>query len=278
MKRSLDLITQHKRPDRAGGRAAWRKADQAARVAVATELATHGPEAAGELIDPLLKRLDAARHAIHSQGPLTSLAELLPTAAYLPSAHQSLFDSVMEGARVQVARSNPQSWNPEGVILEAFLRIGAGEDPGRQLDSLARDLAARGARLFPTAALAVLHAALCDTAGAQRVATLRAAPHQKAAALSAVASHLARVPPRPCPVPNSIGTDRFTHAIQHLALKVTSATRPDNETPIKLLHQALATAGWHHAIPVLARLAPEAVAAVRDIVMVHLRASHVSQI
>ncbi|MGW0784952.1 hypothetical protein [Streptomyces sp. NPDC002913] len=274
---SMNLVEQHKRPDRAGGRAAWRKADQAARIAVAAELATHAPEAAGELIDPLLKRLDAARHAIHSEGPLTSLAELLPATAHLSSAQQSLFDAVMERAREQVARSSPQSWHPESVLLDAFLRIGAGEEPARQLDWLTGDLANRGARLFPTAALAVLHAALCDTTTAQRVAALPAAPHQKAAALSAVASHLARVPSRPCPVPDSIGTDRFTHAIQYLALKVTSATRPDNEAPVKLLHQALATAGWYHAIPVLTRLAPEAVAAVRDIVMVHLHASHVSR-
>ncbi|MFJ6463320.1 hypothetical protein ACIQM0_20185 [Streptomyces sp. NPDC091387] len=273
---SLDLIAQHKRPDRAGRRAAWRKADQAARIAVAAELSTHDPEAAGELIHPLLKRLDAARHAIHSEGPLTSLAELLPATAHLPSAQQSLFDAVMERAREQVARSSPQSWHPESVLLDAFLRIGAGEEPARQLDWLAGDLDNRGSRHFPTAPLAVLHAALRDTATAQRVAALPAAPHQRAAALTAVASHLARVPSRPCPVPDSIGTDRFTHAIQHLALKVTPATRPDNEAPIKLLHHALATAGWHHAIPVLARLAPEAVAAVRDIVMVHLRASHVS--
>ncbi len=274
---SMNLIVQHKRPDRAGGQAAWRKADRAARIAVAAELATHAPEAAGELIHPLLKRLDAARHAIHSEGPLTSLAELVPATAHLPSAQQSFFGSVMEGARAQVARSNPQSWNPESVLLEAFLRIGAGEDPGRQLDWLAKDLADRGARLFPTAALAVLHAALCDTATAQRVATLPAAPHQKAAALAAVASHLARIPSRPSPVPDPAGTDRFTRTIQHLALKVTSAAHPDDKAPFRPLHHAVTTAGWYHAIPVLARLTPQAIAVVRDITVAHLGASHVSR-
>ncbi|MFD6279869.1 hypothetical protein ACFWFI_30540 [Streptomyces sp. NPDC060209] len=274
---SMNLIVQHKRPDRAGRQVAWRKADRAARIAVAAELATHDPEAAGELIHPLLKRLDAARHAIHSEGALASLAELLPATAHLPSAQQSLFDTVMERARAQVTRSSPQSWHPESVLLDAFFRIGAGEEPARQLDWLAGNLANRGTRLFPTASLAVLHAALCDTTTAQRVAALPAAPHQKAAALTAVASHLARVPSRPCPVPDSIGTDRFTHTIQHLALKMTPATRPDNEAPMKLLHHALTTAGWYHSIPVLARLAPEAIAAVRDTAMVHLRASHVSR-
>ncbi|MGW3084118.1 hypothetical protein ACWC9F_27290 [Streptomyces sp. NPDC001110] len=274
---SMNLIAQYKQSDRTGGQVAWRKADRAARIAVASELVTHAPEAAGELIHPLLKRLDAARHAIHSEGPLTSLAELLPAAARLSPAQQSLFDAVMERAREQVMRSSPQSWHPKSVLVEAFLRIGAGEEPARQLEWLAGDLANRQTRLFPTAALAVLHAALCDTTTAQRVAALPTAPYQKAAALTAVASHLARVPSRPCPVPDSGGTDRFIHAVQYLALKVTSASRPDNETPIKLLHHALATAGWYHAIPVLARLAPEAVAAVRDIVMVHLRPSHVSR-
>ncbi|MFF9691266.1 hypothetical protein [Streptomyces sp. NPDC014623] len=267
---SMNLIVQHKRPDRAGRQAAWRKADRAARIAVAAELATHDPEAAGELIHPLLKRLDAARHAIHSEGALASLAELLPATAHLPSAQQSLFDTMMERAREQVARSSPQSWNPESVLVEAFFRIGTGEEPTRQLDWLAGNLASRGTRLFPTAALAVLHAALRDTTTAQRVATLPAAPHHRATALTAVASHLARLPSRPCPVPDPTGTNSFTHTIQHLALKVTPTTRPDNETPIKLLHHTLTTAGWYHTIPTLALLAPDAITAVRDITVAHL--------
>ncbi|MFJ8863910.1 hypothetical protein ACIRD8_36610 [Streptomyces sp. NPDC102451] len=270
---SLDLIVQHERPDGAGRRAGWRKADQAARIAVATELATRAPEAAGELILPLLKRLDAARHAIRSQGLLPSLVELLPATAHLSPEQQSMFDSVMETAREQVTRSSPQSWHHESVLVLAFLRLGAGEEPGRQLDWLAGEMANRGTGHFPTAALAVLHAALCDTTAAQRVAALPAAPHRRAAALTAVASHLARVPSRPCPVPDPIGTDRFTHTIQHLALKATSTARPANEAAVEPLHHALTTTGWYHAIPALNRLAPEAIAGVRDIAVAHLRPS-----
>ncbi|MEH0564400.1 hypothetical protein QBA37_35100 [Streptomyces silvae] len=270
---SLDLILLHGRPDSAGRRAAWRRTDQAARIAVATELATHSPETAGELVLPLLKRLDVARHAIRSQGLLSSLAELLPATAHLSPEQQSLFDSVMETALEQVTRSSPQFWHVEGVLVLAFLRIGAGEEPVRQLDWLVGEVANRGTEHFPTAALAVLHAALCDTTAAQRVAALPAAPHRRAAAHTAVASLLARVPFRPCPVPDPISTDRFTHTIQHLALKATSTARPASETAIKPLHHALSTAGWYHAIPALAWLAPEAITGVRDIAVAHLRPS-----
>ncbi|MEW2133192.1 hypothetical protein [Streptomyces sp. NPDC005435] len=269
---ALSLIARHTRPDGAGGRAAWRKADRAVRIAVATELATVAPEAAAELVLPLLKRLDAARHTIRSQGLLSSLAELLPATTHLPPEQRLIFDTAWEYAREQPARSSPHSRHPEDVLVQAFLCVGAGDHPGRQLDWLTKDLANRGSGHFPTAALAVLHVALGDPTTALRVATLPGAPHCGAAALTAVASHVARIPHRPCPVSDPTGTDPFTLAIRHLALKTTSAAPAARETAIKPLHRALATSGWYQAIPVLSQLAPEAVVAVWDIAVVHLRA------
>ncbi|MGW2839499.1 hypothetical protein ACWCWD_17055 [Streptomyces sp. NPDC001493] len=268
---ALDLIARHGKPESADRRAAWRKTDRTVRIAVAAELAEFAPEAAGELILPLLKRLVASLRTPRSQGLLTSLAELLPATVHLPPEHRTSFDAIMEEAREQASRSSPHSWVPEEVLVHAFLRIESGEVPGRQLDWLTGDMSNRGTRHFPTAALALLHAALHDTATAQRVAALPAAPHQRAAALSAVASHLARVLSPPCPVPDPIGTDFFTRTIQHLALKATSTIPPANAAAMEPLHQALTTPGWHFALPALARLAPEAVAAVCDITVVHLR-------
>lgn len=268
---ALGLIEQRRQPEGPGGRAARRKADRVVRIAVAAELAPLAPEAAGELVRPLLERLEAARKAIRSQGLLTSLAELLPATTRLPAGQQQLFHTALAQARAQAVRSNPYSWSPEDVLAEAFLRIGDGEVPSRQLDWLARDMANRGTRHFPTAALAVLHAALHDNSTAQRVAMLPAASHHRAAALSAVASHLARVPCRPCPVPDPIGTDPFTRTVRYLALRATPGTPAAARPATQTLHHALATAGWHHTIPVLAHVGPDAITTVRDITLAHTR-------
>lgn len=268
---AVDLLTRlGQQPDRAGTRAAWRKTDQAVRIAVAAELAAFSPEAAGEVLLPVLKRLDAARKAVRSQALLTSVVELVPAATRLPSPARELFDDLMEEARTRAARSGPRSWRPEDVLVVAFLRLGAGDLPGRQVDWLRQELRNRGAEHFPTAALAVLHAALGDLAAAEAVAGLPAVPHHRAAALTAVASHLGRVPVRPSPVPGAGGTDSFTRAVQHLALTATPLAAPAPEAALGPLGRVLTTAGWYHALPVLARVAPEAVEAVHEIAAVHL--------
>ncbi|MFB7275730.1 hypothetical protein ACFCZV_01340 [Streptomyces hydrogenans] len=267
----VDLLARlGQQPDGAGTRAAWRKADQAVRIAVAAELAAFSPEAAGEVLLPVLKRLDAARNSVRSQALLTSVVELVPAATRLPSPARELFDDLMEAARTQAARSGPRSWRPEDVLVVAFLRLGAGDPPGRQVDWLRQELRNRGAEHFPTAALAVLHAALGDIAAAEAIAGLPAVPHHRAAALTAVASHLARVPVRPLPVPGAGGTDSFTRAVQHLALTATPLAAPAPEAALGSLGRVLTTAGWYHALPVLARVAPEAVEAVHEIAAVHL--------
>ncbi|MFF4010694.1 hypothetical protein [Streptomyces sp. NPDC001717] len=267
---AMDLIRQDRQPTGAGRRAAWRKTDSSARIAVAAELAILFPAKAGELLLPLLIRLNAARNAIRSQGLLTRVAELFPAATHLAPEQKQLVDEVRDEALAQFERSAPHTWQPEDVLVYAFLRIGAGEDARTQLDWLSRDMANRGSQHFPTAALAVLHAALGDTDTAERVANLPAAPQHRAMALTAVASHLARLPLRPLPGPDPARADPFTRTIQHLALQVTPEASPDGEAATRLLRPALGTTGWCHALPFLSRLAPEAIAAVRDIVVVHL--------
>ncbi|MEU5811463.1 hypothetical protein [Streptomyces sp. NPDC047718] len=269
---ALDLIQQHGQPADASQRSAWRKTDRCVRIAVATELATLHPHTSGELLLPLLKRLHAARKVIRSGGLLTGLAELLPAATHLPMPDQQLLLDEVRAALTQITRSGLQK-QPEDVLVHAFLRIGDGEDPSRQLDWLRRDMTNRGPEHFPTAALAVLHAALGDTETAERVAALPAGPQHRASASTAVASHLARIPVRPLVGPAPALTDSFTRTVQHLALRATLNASPDSGAATRFLHRALATAGWFHALPALSHLAPEAVAAVRDTAVVHLRAT-----
>lgn len=267
---AVDHVERQRPPQRPGGRAAWRTADRAARVAVAAELASHDPEAAYELVRPVLERLHASRNAIRSHGLLPSLAELLPAVADLPPHQRQLFHELMAAAREQAARSNPDSWRPEDLLVHAFLLIGDGEEPDRQLDWLSQDMANRGPAHSAPAALAVLHAALGDHTAAHRVAMSPAAPHRRAVALTAVAAHLARVPCRPCPVPDPVGTDAFTHTVQYLALHTTRAAPAAVRPAARSLQHALATPGWHHAIPALSHIAPHTLATVYAITEKHL--------
>lgn len=267
---AVDHVERHRPPQHPGGRAAWRTADRAARVAVAAELASHDPEAAYELVRPVLERLHASRNAIRSHGLLPSLAGLLPAVADLPPHQQQLFHELMATAREQAARNDPDSWRPEDLLVHAFLLIADGEEPARQLDRLTQDMAHRGAEHSPTAALAVLHAALGDHTAAHRVAMSPGAPRHRAVALSAVAAHLARVPCRPCPVPDPVGTDTFTHTVRYLALHTTRAAPAAVRPAARSLQHALATPGWHHAIPALSHIAPDTLATIHAITEKHL--------
>lgn len=268
---AADLITQHPQPRSVTARAAWRKTDRAVRIAVAAELTAHAPHMAGELILPLLQRLEASSCTIRSSGLLSPLAELLPAAEHLPPEPHQLLTAVVEQARDQSSRSSPHSWRPEDVLVQAFLRIEAGEHPDLQLTWLAHDMASRGPEHFPTPALAVLHAALGDSRTALEVARQPAGPLLKASAFTAIAAHLVRLPARPHPMAGPTRQIHFTRAIQHLAHN-TAPPAPDHKAAATALHHTLTTPSWHQAIPVLHKLVPEAIRAIRDIATAHLNA------
>ncbi|MFE5977249.1 hypothetical protein ACFQ64_34395 [Streptomyces sp. NPDC056460] len=266
----LDLIARHERPTGAGQRAAWRKADRAVRIATATELAPLAPTVAGELLLPVMKSLHASQHAIQSHGLLSSIAELLSVAPHLPPEEQALLDSLSETAQAQMSRRSPHSWQPEDVLVQAFLHTGKGVDPGRQLTWLTQDLNNRGPEHFPTAALALLHAAIGNTETAEHTATLPATPHHRATALTALASHLARTPCRPSPLPRPTGADSYTRAIRNLALWTTTGTTPDHQAASNMLRHVMSTPAWHQALPTLTRLTPEAISPIPNILATHL--------
>ncbi|MFD8955275.1 hypothetical protein ACFV0B_41215 [Streptomyces xanthophaeus] len=269
---ALELIEQQRPPVDRSRRAQWRKTDRSARIAVATELAARRPRTSADLLLPLAKEVHALRRSSRSQGLLSRFAELLPAAVDAYSQQELLLDEVKEEALVRMARGGPLTWSPEEALVCALLRIGAGDDPGTQLDWLERDMANRGSGHFPAPALAVLHAARGDIASAERVAAQCPNPRHRAAVLNAVAWHLARVPARPLPAPDPVRTDPFTRTIQHLALNATPSASADSQTALWFLSQALNTADWYQALPVMAHVEPEAVARVRDIVVVHVRA------
>lgn len=269
-----DLLRQHVVPTDRSMKAAWRQADRLARIAVAAGLAESDPQRSDRLLLPFIEDLRAGKAS--PQGTSTLLARLAPLLLVLAEAYgerpyDPLLNEVKE-AGLAYEHRNPNTWQPETVLVHALLRIGAGEDPGRQLDWLTRHLANRGPEHFPTTALAVVHATAGDLEAARCAAELLTDPRARASALAAVAGHLARIPVRPLPaVGPATQPDPFTRTIECMALEVTPHTSADERAAAGFLHRSLNTAGWHHALPVLAKVAPEAVARVRDIAVVHGR-------
>ncbi|MFD3874273.1 hypothetical protein [Streptomyces sp. NPDC058623] len=270
---ALDLLQQHSKPKDPGMKAAWRQADRLARIAVASALAEQDPQTAGQLLLPMLDELHASRKAPRGAATLLGrFAALLPAETGLRHLDAGRFDQVKQAGLGIADRGDPTSWHPESVLVHALLRIGAGEDPGPQVNWLARELGNRGPEHFPTAALAVIHAARGDTEVAARVTELPMEEGTRAVALAALAGHLARVPVRPVPAADPARTDPFTRTIQDLALRVTSYVAADEGAAARFLHLSLKSDGWYHALPVLARLEPEVVVRVRDIVAVRVDA------
>ncbi|MFJ9343753.1 hypothetical protein ACIRP0_31400 [Streptomyces sp. NPDC101733] len=252
-------------------KAAWRTANRRARIAVAEGLAPHDLQTAGELLLPLLDEVHASRRSPRGASALLArFAELMPVEAVIGYVDERRFQELREAGIVQADTGGSETWQPESVLVHALLRIGAGEDPGRQVDWLTRDLGNRSPEHFPTAALAVVHAARGDIEAAGRVTELSMEEGTRAVALTAVAGHLARVPVRPVPGTDPAQPDPFTRTIQSLAMRVTPYATADERTATRFLHSSLATAGWYHALPVLARLEPDAVLRIhRDIVVGH---------
>ncbi|MBT2905285.1 hypothetical protein [Streptomyces sp. McG8] len=251
---ALALVEQQRPPADRSRRAEWRQTDRLTRVAIAAELGPSHPQMSNDLLLPLLEQLHASRTAPRSQGLLVRLAELLPAAPHNLGRAEELTSEVKAEALNRMTRGGPPTWQPEEVLVHALLRIGDGHDPGRQLNWLEQDMRHRGTIHFPAAALAVLHAARGDADAAESVANQIPDPRGRAAALSAVARH-------------------FTRSIQHLALTVTPSASADRRTAVQFLSLALNTSGWYHGLPVLAQVEPMAIPPVRDIFLVHTRAT-----
>ncbi|UQW99417.1 hypothetical protein [Streptomyces sp. RerS4] len=267
---AVDLVRQHSMPTDGSMKVAWRTADRPARIAVASGLVEHDLRMAGQLLLPILDELHASGKAPGRAAALLGrFAALLPAEAGIRHLDADRFDEVREAGLAYADKGGRENWRPETVLVHALLRIGAGEDPGQQVDWLVRDLGNRGTEHFPTAALAVVHAARGDIESAGRLAERPTEVRTRAVALTALAGHLARVPVRPVPEIDPAHPDAFTVTVRHLALSVTPYASDDERAAMRFLHLSLETPGWYHALPVLARVAPEAVARVRDVAAVH---------
>lgn len=268
---ALELIEQAEPVQRAG-KAAWRRASRRARIAVASELAVHDPVLAARLIDEERQGLLAGKHRPRGlEGLLADLVGLLPAADALKEPYKAQLDQAIREALAYISEP-PQAWKAETVLAHALLEIKEGGSATRQMGWLNRESRARRAERFPGAGLAVVHAVCNDVCEAWKAADELSAPESRAAAFAAVGAYLVQLPVRVPPIGDPADTDPFAHTIRALALTVSTPALADREAAVRFTRQALTTgAGWHHALAILSRIAPEAIVQVQDIVGVHLR-------
>ncbi|MFF5809189.1 hypothetical protein [Streptomyces sp. NPDC012746] len=264
-----DLIARTEPAERAR-KTSWRQEAGRGRVVVAAGLAAHDPAAAARIVDAARARLEATKTLPgRAAALLAHLGELTAAAAETDEPCRDRLRQAIGDARAE-APTNPQEWQAATVLVDAVLRIGDGEDVRTQLDWLERDARVGRTGQFPMAGLAVLYALLGDTDAATRAAERIEDPQGRAAAFAAVAGHLARVPPRLTPAKYPAGPDPFTQTLRVLALAAAPDVPGAVVTTAAFLRRAVTGPGWHTALPVLAELAPEGVARIRDITFAYL--------
>jgi uncharacterized protein with PIN domain len=256
------------RPSRLG-----RQIEQA-RVAVAAGLTTHDPAAAGLLVDGQLKKV-GTRSGLPTAEPLPELAELLLGLTDVERArHEPLGQAIRTACGY--ALTAPQLWRVETVLVQVMLRMAgldeASEGPSTDelVDWLRRRAEAENPEALPTASLAVLHALRGKIPAALEATGSLPQGQGRAAARAAVAGQLAGVPVHLAAVHATSAHHRTTWRTRALAMAVVPNFQPAPAEARLVLLEMLRHPGWHHTLPVLARLAPGAVAGVRDIALVHL--------
>ncbi|MDX3024967.1 hypothetical protein [Streptomyces acidiscabies] len=254
-----------------------------ARLALAAALRTQAPETAARLMSKVREGILAdhqsrARRLVHPDdsparqrsladsawsGLVTEHAELLAATGAADRTCQSWLAQALRETRSRGPEARSLRDELVIVILTARSR------PDRALQMLKRLQAETNPYEYPERSLvcAVAHAVLGDLTAARQAAQEHAVPIVRAEAMAAVAAYLARVPVNVVSTMNPIGTDRFGQVLHALALMQTPGAAPDLDQSRRFLNAALAGDGWQFCIPTLAHIAPDAVAALRDVVV-----------
>lgn len=247
------------------------------RAAVAVGLAPYDPEAAARIVGEQLVGVDRMaqmwgrdRHLTRIAGLLLALPDPRRPGPALSTALRSLCARVEEDIRGR---------DPHAVLVHGLLeaaRSAHGTDLevpelGGKLVQWERYMEATPLPhgVFPFAELAVLHAFRGDVRAAREAAGRAGTPGRRAAALAAVATYLAGVP---VTVPAADGwAAQDTSVLGFLSLAYAlgaDATRDEREAR-RLVREVLAGEHWRYALPLLPRLAPEALSPLAESALVH---------
>ncbi|MFJ9976259.1 hypothetical protein [Streptomyces cyaneofuscatus] len=259
-----------------------------AQAAVAVGLGPYDPGAAARIVGRQLLGVGRAglvpggeRHLPRIMGLLLALPD--------PRRPGSDVCAALQGLGAQPAE-NIQGWDMRAVLFHALLDgsgCRSGVVPlGGRLDRWERYVGSTPLPdgVLPVAEWAVLHAVRGDVQGARAAAARASTAEGRAAALAAVATYLAGVP---VVVPAAEGwAPQDTSVLRFLALadalgpegpegpeghedpEGPGPTRDEPEAR-RLVREVLAGEHWRYALPLLPRLAPEALPRLAELALVH---------
>ncbi|CAM5433934.1 trypsin-like peptidase domain-containing protein [Streptomyces aurantiogriseus] len=228
-----------------------------ARAEAAAFLWPHAPEETGRLVDSLIQETH--------DGSVSGYARLFAAAG----THDS-----ERGARVMKILHDMAAGSPRnvGYSQRALLGLLTGTaDPAgarRHIDQVVSDHGT-GPLSAPGNTVAIAYAALGDLAAAWSIARGRSTEEERSETFAALAAFVACVPGDL--TATRLLSTRSPSLVRRLAAFLfPPESGPDLPTARALLAEALTPDGWHHAVPVLADIDPEAVLRVRDVVLAHL--------
>ena len=238
-------------------------------IAVAAGLRSHDPAAAAGVIDHQRRLLVADTSRRGPGGRIADLAELL---AALQDADAACAGRVSDAIDLvwEQLRATQTAPEAEDFLVRLLLSAPGQCDQARQTLNKWEDARA-GVHPWelPTAGLAIAHAAFGDFGAARRCANSFNVPHDRSEASAAVAGYLTGSPVALRSVSESTST-AFAQTFRSLAhMQIPPDTAHAAQEAVSFTADTLAGDGWYHGLPALTRLAPDALARVRDIVFAH---------
>ncbi|MEW1858857.1 hypothetical protein AB0399_00455 [Streptomyces sp. NPDC088194] len=246
--------------------AARRAQIRQSRTAVAAGLAQQHPHAAARLIDPVI---DAVELRLGNGSPFSPLPQLAGLLLAFPDIRRP-------GPRIRkllcqagsFVHEPRQQWHPPSVVLLALLeRLHCVSDTAGVADAVNGWVSTLPPDQIPYAELAVLKVVEGDLEEAARITETATTSEMRSSTQAAVAAHLAGTD-------IALATDPASEdASIRLHLTLVHAVRDrdtyDKAAARSLILKLIATDNWALAIPLLPQLAPEALAPLAELALVH---------
>ncbi|MFF3870776.1 trypsin-like peptidase domain-containing protein [Streptomyces sp. NPDC001978] len=226
----------------------------------ATGLWPHDPDMAGRLVDDVL-------HGMRGD-PVLPVARLLVAVGLHDGGRSARL------ARLLNTRDEDDDGNPRRTREVLLSLLTAAADPAAARSRLDAVVSEDKRRAWPdsraVSGAALGYAALGDHAAARTTARRGENAEQCADTFAHLAAYAAALPGDRVPVPLHAPLDITLLTCRLATLLHPSPAGPDLPRARALLKEALTPDGWHHAVPVLAAIDPDAVLRVRDVVFAHL--------
>lgn len=198
---------------------------------------------------------------------ICKLAELLTAIA---NADQACAARIEQTIDQRTSAQELAALELEELLVICLLKARSEREPAMELlAKLERSAASAPPGHFEPGAFAIARAVFEDFDGARRAALDHHNPIARASGFAAVADYLTWTAPGFRPLWHSPRII-LVHVLHSLALLIAPpSTDATAEYAASFVRAALEDDGWFHALPALARIAPEAVERINDIVFIH---------